>query len=291
MTDAGGHTANVSHSVDVVAPPTAAFSVTTAKPGAGAPVAFDGSGSHEEGGSISSYSWNFGDGSAAGSGVTPSHVYAAIGSYTVTLTVIDSNGHTDSVSHTVSVAGTPTAAITVDSARPIAGQADSFSGARLERCRLFDQLISLELRGWRHRHGQERDATCTRILVRSSVTLTVTDATGATASTTTTVKAVSARITSVSVKTGRKVEKLTLVVSGPGTLTVGKRKFKIKLAGWFVYKLKLSKRAAQPAQAASFAEDQRDLEIPAHGGLEIDAQGQLQDQGVGWPGASVPLSG
>jgi hypothetical protein len=46
------------------------------------------------GGSISSYVWGWGDGSPAGSGVSPTHTYASAGTYAVTLTVKDSYGMT-----------------------------------------------------------------------------------------------------------------------------------------------------------------------------------------------------
>ncbi|TKB07436.1 PKD domain-containing protein [Desulforhopalus sp. IMCC35007] len=51
-------------------------------------VNFDGSGST---GSISSYSWNFGDGDIA-TGPAVSHSYSSVGNYTATLTVVDDNG-------------------------------------------------------------------------------------------------------------------------------------------------------------------------------------------------------
>ena len=54
------------------------------------PLQFDGSGSVDPDGSIVSYMWDFGDGST-GSGVTPTHTYAAAGDYTVTLTVVDND--------------------------------------------------------------------------------------------------------------------------------------------------------------------------------------------------------
>ncbi len=54
-------------------------------------ITFDASLSHDTDGSIVSYSWDFGDG-ANGSGVTPSHSYAAAGTYTVNLTVTDNDG-------------------------------------------------------------------------------------------------------------------------------------------------------------------------------------------------------
>lgn len=63
---------------------------------------FDGTGSSDPDGSISSYAWDFGDGST-GSGATPNHVYAAAGSYNVSLTVTDDGGlsHSDTTSVTV----------------------------------------------------------------------------------------------------------------------------------------------------------------------------------------------
>jgi len=44
------------------------------------------------GGSIVEYRWNWGDGSPESTGVAPSHTYAAPGTYTVTLTILDSYG-------------------------------------------------------------------------------------------------------------------------------------------------------------------------------------------------------
>ena len=80
--------------------PTAAFSATPNN----LSVNFDASGSSDPDGSITSYAWDFGDGST-GTGVNPTHPYAASGTYTVTLTVTDNNGGQDSVSHDVSVQG------------------------------------------------------------------------------------------------------------------------------------------------------------------------------------------
>jgi len=54
-------------------------------------------------GSIVSYSWNFGDGSAPVTAQNPSHSYAAAGTYPVTLTVTDNQGAQANVTHSVTV--------------------------------------------------------------------------------------------------------------------------------------------------------------------------------------------
>ncbi|OAB56476.1 hypothetical protein AY599_22200 [Leptolyngbya valderiana BDU 20041] len=64
---------------------------------------FDGSGSTDSDGTIASYSWTFGDGNT-GSGSSASNTYAADGSYSVTLTVTDNDGASDSATQLVTVA-------------------------------------------------------------------------------------------------------------------------------------------------------------------------------------------
>jgi hypothetical protein len=66
------------------------------------PVEFDGTGSSDASGSLTSYIWDFGDGST-GSGATVSHAYNAIGTYTVVLTVGNACGVTNSDATTVTV--------------------------------------------------------------------------------------------------------------------------------------------------------------------------------------------
>ncbi len=91
------------------AAPTAAFSYTSE---AGDQVNFDGDGSrsHDSGGYIIRYSWEFGDG-GTGSGAAPSHKYASSGTYTVKLTVTDDAGLTSETSQVVTVPGPPEATI------------------------------------------------------------------------------------------------------------------------------------------------------------------------------------
>jgi PKD repeat protein len=72
--------------------PTAAFTVTVSP--AGKATAFNVSGSTANSTPIATYQWNFGDGSAqvTTEGPTTSHVYAAAGTYTMSLTVTDAAG-------------------------------------------------------------------------------------------------------------------------------------------------------------------------------------------------------
>ena len=82
--------------------PTASFADNCS----GLDCSFDASGSSDDNG-ISSYAWNFGDGSN-GSGETANHTYSADGTYTVTLTVTDTAGQSDSTSSSVTVSSTST---------------------------------------------------------------------------------------------------------------------------------------------------------------------------------------
>jgi PKD repeat protein len=72
----------------------------------GLAVDFDGSGSSDDG-SVVSYVWDFGDGSAAGTGAKVSHSYGQAGTYTVRLTVTDNTGLEDPSSKPVTVAAPP----------------------------------------------------------------------------------------------------------------------------------------------------------------------------------------
>ena len=69
--------------------PVASFTVVCT----GLTCAFDGSGSSDADGVIVNYAWNFGDGTSA-SGVTASHTYPWVGTFTVRLTVTDNIGGT-----------------------------------------------------------------------------------------------------------------------------------------------------------------------------------------------------
>jgi len=63
---------------------------------------FDGGASTDPDGIVSSYDWDFGDGTIA-SGISPNHSFTSAGSSLVTLTVTDNNGASDNTPETVSV--------------------------------------------------------------------------------------------------------------------------------------------------------------------------------------------
>ena len=65
-------------------------------------VSVSGATSSASDGATLSYDWNWGDGSAHGTGVTASHTYAGASSNTIILTVTDSLGSTATVSHVIS---------------------------------------------------------------------------------------------------------------------------------------------------------------------------------------------
>lgn len=98
VTDNRGAVATVAHEVTVAAnqAPTASFTATTTD----LTTALDAGGSTDADGTITSYAWDFGDGTT-GSGVTTSHPFAAPGTYTVTLTVTDDRGATNAAAKQV----------------------------------------------------------------------------------------------------------------------------------------------------------------------------------------------
>ncbi|MDD5038478.1 MAG: PKD domain-containing protein, partial [Dehalococcoidales bacterium] len=68
----------------------------------GSPVTLDGTDSYDSDGTIVTYNWDFGD-TGAGSELIPEHTYLEDGIYTVTLTVTDNEGATDTATTTVTV--------------------------------------------------------------------------------------------------------------------------------------------------------------------------------------------
>jgi PKD repeat protein len=81
-------------------PPTATFIWATLDASKPNEVAFDAESSNDVDGTITSYAWNFGDGTSA-SGLTPVDTYSKAGTYTVRLTVTDNGGLSTSIGQPV----------------------------------------------------------------------------------------------------------------------------------------------------------------------------------------------
>jgi plastocyanin len=87
---------------DTPSSPTAEFSASPMTATPGEEVTVDASASSDPDGSLSSYEWEFGDG-ATGSGQSVTHTYDVAGNYTVTLTVTDDSGMTDTATTVVEI--------------------------------------------------------------------------------------------------------------------------------------------------------------------------------------------
>jgi PKD repeat protein len=167
-------------------------------------VSFDGRGSSDPDGSISSYAWAFGDGGSA-SGATANHTYAA-GTYTATLTVTDNLGATASSSLTITVtspANRPPSAMV--SATPLSGTAPlavSFDGRGSS-----DPDGSIAGYAWAFGDGASASGSTASHTYGNAgtytATLTVTDNLGATGSSSVTVT----------------VSPATVVINAPSNLT------------------------------------------------------------------------
>ena len=86
--------------------PDASFTVSPSTPEPGESATLDAAESADPDGSITSYEWAFGDGTTA-TGESVTHTYEQTGEYTVTLTVTDDAGATDTNETTVSVQTAP----------------------------------------------------------------------------------------------------------------------------------------------------------------------------------------
>jgi PKD repeat protein len=171
-------------------PPTAVISSSNAVGEAPYTISFDGSGSYSNQPPITSYTWDFGDGSTA-SGVTVSHTYLTAGSYNVALHITDSAGLTAETSTPALITNpppenqAPTAAFSVimDSGD---GYTIIFDGSASN-----DPDGSLESFTWNFGDGTTATGVTTQHTFPAAadyhVTLAVTDNLGKTATTTQTI--------------------------------------------------------------------------------------------------------
>ena len=81
-------------------PPVASFEVRASADGSQTTLVFDATASHDPDGTIASYQWSFGDG-YSGSGVTKTHSFPSVSTYTVTLLVTDNGKASEVMSQTI----------------------------------------------------------------------------------------------------------------------------------------------------------------------------------------------
>ncbi|UCD39799.1 MAG: PKD domain-containing protein, partial [Candidatus Bathyarchaeota archaeon] len=87
-----------------LASPLASFAYTPNEPLVGQTVTFNASESYDHDGTITSYAWDFGDGTTlAGTDSVVTHVYTDDGTYNVTLAITDEDGLTDSTWKTIAI--------------------------------------------------------------------------------------------------------------------------------------------------------------------------------------------
>ena len=153
-------------------------------------VEFSSDGSVDNDGSIASYNWDFGDGTAASADANPSHTYATEGTYSATLTVTDNEGGTDVKSVSINVAAVNLAPVPVVTATPTNGRAPldvAFSSAGSS-----DSDGTIVSYAWDFGDGSPvettADATHTYAQGTWTATLTLTDDNGTTAMTPVTIE-------------------------------------------------------------------------------------------------------
>lgn len=112
-TNASGCTDTIAQNVMINAPAPAAFNYSVSC--SGQPVSFEPDLNVMTIGNIVSWNWDFGDGSAPSNLMNPIHVYAVHGSYTVTMSVVNTEGCESSSSEIINVSAMPVATFNASS--------------------------------------------------------------------------------------------------------------------------------------------------------------------------------
>jgi PKD repeat protein len=110
-------------------PPVAAFDLAREVVEVAELVVFNGNGSHDPEGEIATYQWNFGDGSLPEVNSVVAHAYPVHGTYTVTLTVTDIQGASNTHAANLTVNAPPTAILDVSPAPYFAKEPIAFSAS------------------------------------------------------------------------------------------------------------------------------------------------------------------
>jgi len=192
VTDNDGLTSTCQQTVQVAAlvPPTCGFSFSPSKPLVGQSVQFTDQSSDPDG-AIASWAWNFGDGSSS-TAQNPTHPYASYGTYTVSLTVTDNDGLTSQCSQNIEVVNPdepPVCGFTFSPEQPKVGEQVQFTDQST------DSDGSIVSWGWNFGDGGTSSAKNPTHAYASygtyTVSLTVTDNDGLTATCSQAVKVLS----------------------------------------------------------------------------------------------------
>ncbi|MGD6805594.1 MAG: PKD domain-containing protein [Candidatus Bathyarchaeia archaeon] len=121
VTDSNGMSSTVTKTLTVeeaiqLQPPQANFSPASVNPTVNQDVLFTDTSSAGTG-VINQWLWSFGDGTTS-TEQNPTHAYSTIGAKTITLTVTDSNGLSNTITKAITVEKAPTAEFTVSSVNP-----------------------------------------------------------------------------------------------------------------------------------------------------------------------------
>jgi PKD repeat protein len=179
VTDNSGGSSTTNTTIRVNTPPSADFSFNPSSPIAAQVVQFH-SIAIDVDGSVVSLGWDFGDANGTASGADVNYSFAAIGTYSVTLTATDNDGGSTVMVHQVAVAnGLPVADFTVATAVPVENVAVQFNDASSDPENLPLQYL------WDFGDGSnstDQDPSHSYSLSASYVvSLRVTDSAGATA--------------------------------------------------------------------------------------------------------------
>jgi PKD repeat protein len=239
VTDSAGVIGSLAKQVIVATGPGAALTSATAVDGR--PASFTAAASLDAAAQISTYTWDFGDGSAPVTGEAVSHTYGLAGTFPVTLTITDVLGLTSKVTRLVTVYASPTAAFSVATAHPVSGAATAFDASASG-----DSSGPILGYAWRYGDGTRSiGVASSHVYARAgvyAVTLTVTDAHGIESQTTSRlVVKQAATITKIEAsQTGRRAYVVTAKLSGAGRLTVAGHARAVRRAGTVTLSIPLS---------------------------------------------------
>ena len=127
VTDSSGLQDTDTAQVNVSARPEAAFNLSPESPTVGDTVILDASPTSSPDTEITEYKWAFGDGESA-RGKAVEHTYESLGTYQITLEVVDSADSVDRVSESISVTAKPEAQFMYQPENPMVGETIEFNG-------------------------------------------------------------------------------------------------------------------------------------------------------------------